>query len=266
MAIQPDSVYSIKEASSILGVNTRKLARIGLKHDIKKVDNRYIFEGRFLIVYFNLDVKTPMAKSVLGLSKDVLKVSKISDAQLDLEVESLKVEIDKAEYRNTLYEKRIKEVNERLRSSDEVILGLRNELSKYKIASNERIEVFTNDEYELLEIRLREWHEQEQKLKHQEQLFSVEKLSLKEMLTHYKKQFKYQKKQSERILQMHQKLIDTIDQQNKILIQRQIIEASDKSIIDQDLKYSEADTGNVTKEQYEKFAKSWKQYNKNRKQ
>ena len=46
----------------------------------------------------------------------------------------------------------------------------------------------------------------------------------------------YQKEQSTRILDMHQKLIDTIEQQNKLAIQRNVIEARDKDIIDDDWK------------------------------
>lgn len=71
---------------------------------------------------------------------------------------------------------------------------------------------------------------------HQEQIFNVEKKSLNEILEHYKSQFEYQKTQSDKILQMHQKLIDTIEKQSAITIQRNIIEAKDKQIINSDLK------------------------------
>lgn len=210
MTIKPDLVYSIKEASSILSVNPRKLARIGLKYNIKKVDNRYIFGGYFLINYFNLDVKTPMSESVLKMSKDVLKLDtdEPKTNQLDLEVESLKAEIKE----------------------------LKEQLAEYDISQNERIEVFTNEDYAIFETRLKEWFTLQKELEHKEELFNVEKMSLTEMLEHYKNQFEYQKKQSEKILQMHQKLIDTIDKQNSLAIQRNIIEAKEKDVINKDWK------------------------------
>jgi hypothetical protein len=40
--------------------------------------------------------------------------------------------------------------------------------------------------------------------------------------------------QSDKILNIHQKLVDTIDQQVKIIIQKQVMEAIDKDIIKKD--------------------------------
>lgn len=108
---------------------------------------------------------------------------------------------------------------------------LRNELSTFNIAENERIEVFTNDDYMLFEKRLNDWKTQRLELEHQEQLFNIEKKTLNELHDHYKTQFEYQKTQSTKILEMHQKLLDTITQQNKLAIQRNIIEAADKDVI-----------------------------------
>ena len=72
------------------------------------------------------------------------------------------------------------------------------------------------------EKRLQEWQTQRLELEHQEQLFTAEKKSLNELYEHYKSQFHYQQKQNEKVLEMHQKLIDLIGEQNKITIQRQV--------------------------------------------
>jgi uncharacterized protein (DUF342 family) len=101
-------------------------------------------------------------------------------------------------------------------------------------AENERVEVFTFEDYNLFEQRLKEWHTQKIELEHKEQLFAAEKKSLNELYEHYKNQFHYQQKQNEKVLEMHQKLIDVIGEQNKISIQRQIIEASEKNVINKD--------------------------------
>jgi predicted transcriptional regulator len=144
---------------------------------------------------------------MLWRTKDELKerTNKIG-TQLDIELESLKSTINE----------------------------LRNELKRYEIAPNERIEVFTNDDYKLFERRLKEWQEQKVELEHQEHLFNAEKKSLNELYEHYKSQFHYQQKQNEKVLEMHQKLIDLIGEQNKITIQRQVIEAVDKEVINKD--------------------------------
>ena len=52
--INKDLVYTVKEVEELLSVHPRKLHRIGKKEGIKKVDNRYLFKGDFLIEYFNL--------------------------------------------------------------------------------------------------------------------------------------------------------------------------------------------------------------------
>ena len=52
--INKDLVYTVKEVEELLNVHPRKLHRIGKKEGIKKVDNRYLFKGDFLIEYFNL--------------------------------------------------------------------------------------------------------------------------------------------------------------------------------------------------------------------
>lgn len=216
MTIQRDLIYSIKEASEILNIHPRKLNRIAVKHDITKTDNRYLFEGSFLIDYFNLtdvkesqkvskDVKT-LEGRIKQLEAELESKESKDHQQLDLQLEALQIE------------------NE----------SLKEELRKYDINDNERIEIFTNDEYNMLEKRLQEWYSLQKDIQHQEQLFNVEKKSLTEILEHYKNQFEYQKQQSNKILEMHQKLIDTVQKQSAISLQRNIIEASEKEVIKKD--------------------------------
>ena len=216
MAIIPNAVYTIKEASDILKVNSRKLARVGKKYNIKKVDNRYIFDGSFLIEYFNLDKQDSMSHGVLKVSKDVLELEQTIQ-ELQIERDKLKAEIDfinAVEGTDAL--ERIKE--------------LEAELEAYQVSDNERIEVFTNEEYQLFEQRLQEWFLMQKELQHQEKLFNAEKKSLSELAEHYKHQWEYQRKQAERILDMHQQLIDNIQKQSVIQLQRQAIEAKEKNV------------------------------------
>jgi len=127
---------------------------------------------------------------------------------------------------NTLLQKRI--ANAEL---EKEIARLKHELKQYELEDNERLEVFTEESYSLFEQRLKEWNEQRTLIAHQEEIFNIQLASKTEQLEHYKNQFEYQKKQSDKILEMHQKLIDTIDKQLKNTIQRTIIEAREKEVI-----------------------------------
>jgi hypothetical protein len=77
MKIQPNLVYSKNEVSELLNIHPRKLNRIAQRHNIDKLDNRYIFKGSFLIEYFKLDVSKgvqTLSKSVQTLSKDFQEI------------------------------------------------------------------------------------------------------------------------------------------------------------------------------------------------
>ena len=144
MIIQPHLVYSITEVSEILKINPRTIQRVGKRHKVEKVDNRYIFKGSFLLIVFKDTIK--------NLSQGVEKVSQ--------DVERLSQEI----------------------------------------------------EQKALEIQ-------------------DIKTTAKEDVAHYKNLFEYQRKQSDRILEMHEKLIVTIGEQTQSSIQRNHIEAKDKNYL-----------------------------------
>ena len=150
--------------------------------------------------------------------KKIIAPQKENSNQLDLQIQSL--QFDK---------ELIEQQYEALKIENE---ALRNELAEFDISPDERMEVFTHDEYNLLQTRLQEWFSLQKEIEHKDQLFNVEKKSLGELLEHYKNQFEYQKKQSDKILEMHQTLIDTIQKQSAIAIQRNIIEAKEKDVVD----------------------------------
>jgi hypothetical protein len=77
--------------------------------------------------------------------------------------------------------------------------------------------------YLTFEQRLIEWREQNEKIKTQQELFNAKEKGLNDVVEimteqseHYKNQFEYQKEQSTRILDMHEQLIKTIQQNNYI--------------------------------------------------
>ena len=229
MVIDKNGVYSIKEVASILNIHPRKLNRLAVKQNLKKLDNRYLFSGDFLIKYFNLtnvEGRQTMSKDVKPLLSNETSNATSNEPtnepinQLDLQVQSLQIE------------------NENLKHQ---VDDLKKELLGYDVKEGERIEVFTDAEYEVLEQRLIEWRTLQNEIEHKQEVFSLkeqhfntENKTLSKSLKHYKNQFEYQKKQSTKILDMHQTLIDTIQKQSTITIQRNTIEAIEKNVVNPD--------------------------------
>ena len=201
MIIQPHLVYSISEVSEILKINPRTIQRVGKRHKVEKVDNRYIFKGSFLLIVFKDTIK--------NLSQGVEKVSQ--------DVERLSQDIEP--------------LLSKIKALENEIGALKMQLSIYEIEDNEVIEVFTKDEYKLFETRLIEWRYQQKEIEQKALEIQDIKTTAKEDVAHYKNLFEYQRKQSDRILEMHEKLIVTIGEQTQSSIQRNHIEAKDKNYL-----------------------------------
>ena len=198
MKIEPHLVYSKAEVSEILKVHPRKLNRIAQRHNIEKVDNRYIFKGSFLIDYFKIEV----SKGVEAVSKSVQETAPDTQPLLD-----------------------------KIKALENEIQELKAELSVYEIGEGARLEVFTEDDYKLFETRLLEWRYQQKELEQKAIEIQEVKNDAKENVAHYKNLFEYQRKQSDRILEMHERLIVTIGEQTQSSIQRNHIEAKDKNYL-----------------------------------
>ena len=201
MIIQPNLVYSISEVSEILKINPRTIQRVGKRHKVEKVDNRYIFKGSFLLIVFKDTIKA-LSQGVEGLSQGVVEVSQDIEPLLS-----------------------------KIKALENEIGALKMQLSIYEIEDNEVIEVFTKDEYKLFETRLIEWRYQQKEIEQKAIEIQDIKTTAKEDVAHYKNLFEYQRKQSDRILEMHEKLIVTIGEQTQSSIQRNHIEAKDKKYL-----------------------------------
>ena len=199
MDINDDHLYTIKESSEKTGIAERTLSRIALKENIRKIDGRYLFTGSQL--KSKIERKNLLKSKKENLSPTA-RHSPLSSPKNDSDVEALIIE------------------NSDLKIEIE---NLKEELSQYDIADDERLEVFTQEMYEVFETRLLEWKEQNEKIKSQQKLFDAKEKGLndvvellKDQSEHYKNQFNYQKEQSTRILDMHEQLIKTIQQNNYI--------------------------------------------------
>jgi len=197
MLIEPNLVYSINEVSEILKINPRRIQRMGKRHKVEKVDNRYIFKGSFLLLVFKDTIK--------ALSQDVSQAIKVSQ-----DIEPLLGKIQELEHQ---------------------VFELKNQLAMFEVADNERIEVFTKDDYEIFNTRLIEWQHQQKEIEKKETEIAEIKATSTERVEHYKNLFEYQRKQSDRILLIHEKLVTSINELTKANVQRNIIEAKDKDVI-----------------------------------
>ena len=202
--------YSVKEASKELGISTRAVQKRCLKYNVRKKSNQYLITSEHIKEWY-AEIRSNATPN------EPTNEPTNTRTQIDLQVQSLQIE------------------NESLKQQ---LDDLKNELLKFDIEEGERMEVFTNAEYELLEQRLIEWRTLQKEKEHKEEVFSLkehhfntENKTLSESLDHYKNQFEYQKTQSTKILDMHQTLIDTIEKQNTLAIQRNTIEAIEKNIV-----------------------------------
>jgi len=199
MTIEKSFLYSIKDSSKITNIPERTLSRIALAENNRKIDGRYLFLGSQLEALIEKRLRkekrlanpSPTARQnkTLATLKDNGEV--VTQEQYD----ALKTEIE----------------------------ALKNELSQYDIADNERLEVFTNEMYAEFEERLNDWKLQNQKIISQQEVFDAKEKGLNDVVNlmteqadHYKNQFQYQKEQATRILDMHEQLIKTIQQNNFI--------------------------------------------------
>ena len=79
MNIKAEYTYTVKEASQLTGIHTRKLNRVAVKNNIPKLDNKYIFRGSFLIERFKLKEKDKMSEGVISLSSKVNELDAIEE-------------------------------------------------------------------------------------------------------------------------------------------------------------------------------------------
>ena len=225
MKIQPNLVYSKNEVSELLNIHPRKLNRIAQRHNIEKVDNRYIFKGSFLIEHFKLDV----SKGVQTLSKGVQSVSKDFQeipTEAAQTTEALKQLIEKF----TISE--IQEIDLKLKDKGE----LSNIGNLWFVKKGVMLQEYTPTEYDVAFKRLTEWRLQQKEIEKQAAEISEIKVSSTERVEHYKNLFEYQRKQSDRILQIHEKLVQSVTELTKGSIQRNVIEAKEKGVINDDWK------------------------------
>ena len=186
--VNENKTYSTKETAEILGIKERAVQTRCKKDNIRKKDNKYLITD--LIIADWKQKEEANAKPNANATQT--------------QIEDLKKELAE----------------------------LKEELSGYEITENERLEVFTNEEYAKFEERLTQWRLQSQHIitqqkdnEHQQELFNAKVLTLEQSEEHYKNSYFYQRKQNERFIDMHEKLLDTIQLSGKEGFIKSVVEA-----------------------------------------
>ena len=231
MIIKSDLVYSLKDLHQILNIHPRKLNRVAKKYNIEKIDNRYMFTGEFLLNVFSKEI-AEVSQSVAKVSKGVKQVSK-GVKGLDIEIPT---EINPFESIKEQFERyKIEEIED-----IDFKFNYKGQLSQTgNLVFVEKGKVYaeyTESEYEFAEQKLSEWRFQQKEIEQQAEQLKTLKITTSESVEHYKNLFEYQRKQSDRILRIHEKLVTSINELTNANIQRNVIEAKEKGVINDDWK------------------------------
>ena len=212
MKIQKNLVYTIKEASKLTGISTRTLSRAAKKHNLERVDSRYIFTGEFILKTFKKQLKKVASPNKSGEDKAPPQATTL---------ENLKEQIEKF----TISE--IQELDLKMKDKRE----LSNVGNLWFVKKGLMLQEYTPVEYDIAFKRLTEWRLQQKEIEKQAAEITEVKATSTERVEHYKNLFEYQRKQSDRILQIHEKLVSSINELTESTIQRNHIEAKDKKYL-----------------------------------
>jgi len=208
--------YSTKETAEILGIKERAVQTRCKKDNIRKKDNKYLITDLIIADWKQKEESNAKPNANANATEEVAhaiaqKVAQDKIKKLEEEIKTYDVLLYKYELELEELDKARVEIKE-----------LKEELSGYEITENERLEVFTNEEYAKFEERLTQWRLQSQHIiaqqkdnEHQQELFNAKVLTLEQSEEHYKNSYFYQRKQNERFIDMHEKLLDTIQLSGK---------------------------------------------------
>jgi len=219
-----NKTYSTKETAEILGIKERAVQTRCKKDNIRKKDNKYLITELIIADWkqkeeANAKPNANANAKQLDIEIEALKLENLSLKSKVIELQKeIKFEDEVSESLDYEYEMQIKDLEKEKAE-------LKEQLAEYEIEENERIEVFTNEEYSLFQERLIEWRTQQKDSEHQQELFDAKILTLEQSADHYKNSYYYQRKQNEKFINMHEKLLDTIQLNSKEGYIKTVVEA-----------------------------------------
>ena len=181
--------YTIKEASEIAGVSQRTI-RYWMNYSA--FYSEIIIEGKKKYVTDKFIERLKTVRKDIDAKSNVTSTSK-TKKELLAEIEQLK-----------------KSTGVNIPDTEEAIYDLISELI-YRlraIGNTDKIEVFSEDEYNQFQDALREYKHLEKNIKQQEVYFEEIKASKDEIIEHYKNQFEYQRQLADKQLNQMDTLLN----------------------------------------------------------
>ena len=207
--------YTIKEASEIAGVSQRTI-RYWMNYSA--FYSEIIIEGKKKYVTDKFIERLKTVRKDIDVKSNVTSTSK-TKKELLAEIEQLK-----------------KSTGVNIPDTEEAIYDLISELI-YRlraIGNTDKIEVFSEDEYNQFQDALREYKHLEKNIKQQEVYFEEIKASKDEVIEHYKNQFEYQRQLADKQLTQMDTLLTYLKQRGEREGERAYIEAVEKRVISRD--------------------------------
>lgn len=211
--------FTLKEAINLIGdgatyrtVNYYKDLYV---NDVIKVDGRYFVTQDFI----NKVVKNrENAKKTISEPRTKAELLKeIEDLKTNLKKgENLKIRHDEVFDKRTVtildFQDQVKIQKKEIQELKDIIADYENSEIYEKANEGLKVEVFTQDEYNVFSERLIQWRLQRQEIEQTKVHFE----SLKDERDFIKGQLEYFKSSNDKILQQHQNLIEIIGQRNRI--------------------------------------------------
>jgi len=197
--------FSLKEAVEQIGEDATYRAvryykdKEGFKEEVFKEGGVYYVTEKFI----------EKVKKVRFLNKQTIKDNDATKTELLKEIESLKG-----------YLKQIEALKKELSEAKEIIKDYEDSLVFEKAEEGQKVEVFTLEEYAIFSERLNEWKNQRKEIELRIEINA----ELKEDKNYLKARNEYLELSNNKILEQHEKLIEAIQQRNRI-------EAVEKGVI-----------------------------------
>ena len=223
--------YSVLEASEKLGVSTRAVQKRCKNAVVRKKDNKYLITD-LLLEKWNEEIQSnePPSEPLNSGTQELIKRIELQETyikDLEEEIEELKKDLS-AELSDYLPE--IEGVPLDDLEDFDFMFKRQGDLEPKKgnlvfVPKDKVFIEYTNEEYENAEEIFEDYKTIQVKIDHNEELFNAKVLTLEQSAEHYKNSYFYQRKQNEKFINMHEKLLDTIQLSGKEGFIKSVVEA-----------------------------------------
>lgn len=229
------NTYSVLEAAEKLGISTRAVQKRCKKEVVRKKDNKYLITDLLLEkwskkIQSNEPQTNQQNEPINNSTQKLLKTIELQNTyikDLQAELEDLR-EIEKAELKDYLPE--IESVPLDDIENFDFMFKRQGDFEPKKgnlvFVPKDKVYIeYTNEEYTNAEEIFQDYKNIQVKIDHNEELFNAKIITLEQSEEHYKNSYFYQRKQNERFIDMHEKLLETIQLNGKEGFVKSVVEA-----------------------------------------